>query len=391
MVDCDFPGGNIIVDGIEGDTVYLHQDLRDTEGDWFYWYFRVQGAAGRTLNFEFTKGNVIGVRGPAISTDKGWTWRWLGKSSFKEATFRYTFPTDAEDVRFSFAMSYLERNLRKFIRRYEGNPNLKVGVLCKTGKGRDVEFLRLGRLDGKGDYCVLLTCRHHACEMMASYTLEGIMESLLADTEDGKWFREHVEFLVIPFVDKDGVEDGDQGKNRKPAVHEVNNNPLTPFGKGEARSHDHNRDYKGESIYPSVRALREFVPKWSAGHFKAALDLHCPYIRGPHNEVIYMVGNASKTMWKQQCEFGKILETVQTGGPLVYHARDDLPFGKGWNTRKNYASGKSCIGWASELDGIQLATSFEIPYANASGCAVTAESARAFGHDLARALRYYFL
>ena len=39
-IDADFPGGNIVLDRIEGDTVLLHQDLRDTEGDWFYWYFR---------------------------------------------------------------------------------------------------------------------------------------------------------------------------------------------------------------------------------------------------------------------------------------------------------------------------------------------------------------
>ena len=93
-------------------------------------------------------------------------------------------------------------------------------------------------------------------------------------------------------------------------------------------------------------------------------------------------------MWEQQCKFGKILETVQTG-PLVYRASDNLPFGTAWNTGKNYGSGKSCSRWASELDGIQLATSFEIPYANAAGKAVTAETANAFGQDVARALRRF--
>ena len=71
VVDCDFPGGNIIMDAIEGDDVFLHQDLRDTQGHWFYWYFRVRGAAGRALNFAFTKGDVIGVLGPAVSMDCG--------------------------------------------------------------------------------------------------------------------------------------------------------------------------------------------------------------------------------------------------------------------------------------------------------------------------------
>ena len=67
-VDCDFPGGNILVDEIDGDTIALHQDLRDTEGDWFYWYFRVRGAAGREVTVRFTGSDVIGVQGALIAS-----------------------------------------------------------------------------------------------------------------------------------------------------------------------------------------------------------------------------------------------------------------------------------------------------------------------------------
>ena len=52
-VDADMPAGNIIVEGIDGDTVKVRQDLRDSDL-WFYWAFRVRGAAGRTVKFEFT-------------------------------------------------------------------------------------------------------------------------------------------------------------------------------------------------------------------------------------------------------------------------------------------------------------------------------------------------
>lgn len=45
-IDCQFPGGNILVDKVDADHVYLHQDPRDTEGFWFYWNFRVRGTAG---------------------------------------------------------------------------------------------------------------------------------------------------------------------------------------------------------------------------------------------------------------------------------------------------------------------------------------------------------
>ena len=71
-IDAAFPGGNILVDRIEGDAVHLRQDLRDTAGDWFYWAFRVRGAAGRTLAFTFVT-DKFAARGPAISDDGGRT------------------------------------------------------------------------------------------------------------------------------------------------------------------------------------------------------------------------------------------------------------------------------------------------------------------------------
>ena len=72
-IDADFPGGNIIVERIEGNTIFLRPDQRDSSTWWFYWYFRVRGAAGRTLKFQFTGKNPIGTQGPAFSTDGGGT------------------------------------------------------------------------------------------------------------------------------------------------------------------------------------------------------------------------------------------------------------------------------------------------------------------------------
>ena len=356
-VDAKFPGGNIVVDKIEGDKVFLRQDLRDTAGDWFYWCFRVRGAAGRTLAFTFTKGNVIGVRGPATSGDGGKTWAWLGTAAVRGASFHYDFPAEAREVRFAFAIPYLDSDLKQFLDRHARNPAIRVETLCRTAKGREVELLRVGRLDGAPEHRVLLTARHHACESLADYALEGLLETVLADRTDGAWLRNHVEFMAVPFMDKDGVEDGDQGKNRKP--------------------HDHNRDYV-QRIYPSVKALTGRVPAWSEGKLRVALDLHCPWIRGQHNEVIYFVGGPEQENWQRTGELAKILEDTRQG-PLVYRTADNLPFGKAWNTATGDPKLQSFGRWAAGLPGIRIAGSIEIPYANAAGKEVTAGSARAFG------------
>ena len=111
---------------------------------------------------------------------------------------------------------------------------MRAEVLCTTAKGREAERLRFGRLDGAPAQRVLLTARHHACESLASYALEGLIAEALGPSDEARRMRESVEFAAIPFVDKDGVEDGDQGKNRKPR--------------------DHNRDYDGESVHATSRS-----------------------------------------------------------------------------------------------------------------------------------------
>ncbi len=367
-IDTDFPGGNIIADCSDNETVFLRPDQRDSSDWWFYWYFRARGASGQTVRFEFTGRNPTGTQGPAFSTDAGRTWSWLGPEAVRGSSFSFTFGKKSRDVRFCFSIPYLESNLREFLAKHAGSPHLAVHELGRTPKGRSAERLHAGKIDAEPRYRVLLTARHHACEMIASYSLEGLLDAVIADTDLGRWFQNNVEVLAVPFVDKDGVEDGDQGKNRKP--------------------HDHNRDYEGDSIYPTVEAIRRFVPQWSQGKLAVAIDLHCPHISGKYNEVIYIVGSTDGDIWRQQQAFSSILESVREG-PLPYSAASNLPFGTAWNTAGNYGNYKSCSGWAQEQPGIRLATTIEIPYANVDTTVVTADNARAFGRDVARALRLY--
>ena len=363
IIDGDFPGGNIIVDASEGDVVSLHQDLRDTPHDWFYWYCRVRGAAGRTLTFRFTASDAIGVRGPAVSTDGGAHWAWMGADAVQGQSFRFVFPSRADDVRFSFTIPYVEAHLREFLARQSDSPHLRIGTLCRTRQGRDVELLHLGQLGGAPDHRVLLTSRHHACESIATFSLEGLMEEVLAGDGPGRWLRDHVEFLVVPFVDKDGVENGDQGKRHAP--------------------HDHWEDYGDENIYPTVRAIKRLVPEWAAGRLHFALDFHCPWIRGDLHELIHFVGSPDQEHWRRVGRFCAILERTRTG-PLPYRAQNNLPFGAAWNTDTDHQN--TFERWAETFPGIAASTVVEIPYANVEGAIVTPEAARAFGRDLARAL-----
>jgi hypothetical protein len=354
------PAGNIVVDGMDATGVRIHQDLRDTEGDWFWWCFEVRGAGAETLRFQFTGSDVIGTRGPAISTDGGLNWRWLGRSSVDGKTFIYRFDPQTPATRFAFAMPYAESDLHRFLR---GRKGVRVEELCQTKKRRTAERLRLGS-DSPTAMKVLLTARHHCCECMASYAMEGLLEAAL----DDRWLRGNVAFGAIPLVDKDGVEDGDQGKNRRPR--------------------DHNRDYDGQSVHPTVRAIRDWAPEWGAGKLVFALDMHCPWIRGEHHEDIYFPGGEDQRNWGEVSKFARLLEKLNRG-PLPYSTANNLPFGTAWNIAASYKQGMSFARWAAGLPGIRAAGTIEIPYANCGTTDVTAVSARALGHSLAAALREY--
>jgi len=358
-----------VVESIEDDSVYLHQDLRDTEGDWFYWYFSVIQAQGRTVRFNFTQSRCFTIHGPAFSTDNGKTWAWLGSNSVEGNSFTYTFGPTENSTLFCMSIPYVGADWDAFVKGNTVNsPLVEIGKLGFSHQRRPVETLWLGCLGQTVEHRVVLSARHHSCETMGSYALEGMVAFILSNDPEAIHLRQCTEFLIIPFVDKDGVELGDQGKNRHP--------------------HDHNRDYAQQNLYPETAALRNLLPTWSQGRLNVVLDFHCPWIADGVNEILYFVGSAHPRIWEQQQRFGEILER-SLKGPLPYRASDNLPFGHGWNIPINFRMGRTFADWATDLPEVRLATTIEVPYANAGGGMVTRESARAFGADVGRALAAY--
>lgn len=360
-IDAEFPGGNILVESVDGESVYLSPDLRDTSTHWFYWCFRVTGAVGRTLKFVFDPKNM-GVLGPAVSLDAGESWSWLGADSVKDGTFSYPFSSDSCEVRFSVGMPYLRANWDRFLTDYSGNPAVQLKALTHTREGRSVPMLFAGNADAP--FAIAIIGRQHCCEMMASYALEGLVAGILAEDSTGKWLRENVSLLIVPFMDADGVENGDQGKNRAP--------------------HDHNRDYSGEPIYNEVRALKEQLPEWLDGRPFVTFDFHCPALKGAVHESIFFVEPQDRAQAARMDQLGECIQQAQGHSGLL-RPPHKLAFGSGFNSTP--ASDKRTFSaWTGSLPHAVLATSLEVAYANALGSEVNAESARKLGRDFAQAL-----
>ena len=367
LITSDFPGGNIELLSIENDTVRLNPDNSFTEGEWFYWYFKASNIPGRRITFKFEQENVLARYGPGYSLNNDHSWKWFGEYRIKDNSFTFLFSETDSIIYLSTAFPYVENNFNQFISKLRNQNILSIDTLCISPEGRRIEKVIIPSSSGDSKHKILITARHHACEMMANYVLEGIIETILNDS-NCKHLRDDAEFMIIPFMDKDGVENGDQGKNRIPR--------------------DHNRDYIDESIHHSTEALRNIVPTWSNHKLKIALDLHCPWIHTTINETIYIVGNSDPEMEKQQIIFSKMLEKYATGDLKLFH-KDFIQFGTSWNTASNYSKGRSFAGWAATLDSIKLTGTIEFPYANVSGIPVSKDGAREFGKAVAYSINDY--
>ena len=373
VVDNKIPQGNIFVAGIKGDTVELHNEVRDTAGWWFWWAFRVRGAEGRTIKFKFRPDPLTGwheyvsLRGAVVSTDLGATWSYTEKEPFTKNEFTYTFGKDTKEVWFAMCLPHGLREWDALVARHAGNAeHFRASTLCQTKKGRPVPLARVGRLDGQATFRMVTTARHHAAENIASFVQEGIIDEILANTETGRWFCENVEVLVVPFIDLDGVVEGDQGKNRFP--------------------HDPARDY-GNWIYPSTGALRDWIRNEWKGRLDVALDIHCPHYNNPLMHQILVAPGKNEV---RQRRMAQVVYEHRRG--LKYHPKNDVAWNTPWNCAGYMRAGLTFPQWVMANFETRLATTWEIPFAstaesgNGPIAPVTVDTAREFGRGFAAAL-----
>ena len=301
QIHADFIGGNIQLLRRDGNTVYVERDLRDSALNWFYWAFCVEGAQGQTLTFRFEQTRRLGYWGPAFSHDLK-AWRWMNEKegdgcrftlSKEGDSFTYTFAEDESVVYFAHHMLYHPSRFKAYIQSH----GLQAEALCQSRKGRTVPMVRFG----KGEKKIMLTARHHACESTGSYVLEGVLRQLLQTPVQG------FEFVCIPFVDYDGVIDGDQGKSRIP--------------------HDHARDYTGESLYPETAAIRRYIAEHKV---LFGFDFHSPWHIGEENDKCFMVKKSIDKLAALN-DFGRILEQCMTKDAFQYRHENDIEPNTLWN------------------------------------------------------------
>ncbi len=350
-IENSFEGANIKVISLSEDKALIDVELRDTTEDWFYWCFRVIGAAGRTVRFEFPSRVRVGYFGAAVSHDyKNWHWQYDNEDHSGDS-FTYTFGEKENEVYFAHDFCYRPDRFFEFA----FSRMLEAKTLCKSEKGRDVPYLDIG----DGNELILLTARHHACESTGSYVLEGVLDGLLSDQIFSRY-----RIICVPMVDIDGVTDGDQGKFRSP--------------------YDHNRDYrKGEeAIYSAVREIRRIADK---SNVKFAFDFHSPWHIGNENDNLF-IPIKNFHLIDNVLAFSDLFEARNNNIALPHHRKDNIMPGERWNK-----SGAPGFGYYMGELGAELSFTLETPYFKAGDTHFSVECAYETGKNFVSALKDYIL
>ncbi len=360
-VDRAYPGGNIVVDRIEGDTIYVRPDTSGHETWWFYFNFRIWNADGRRVRVIFLDTDNPGPltwKGPCVRYDNG-PFMWAGGAGdFR--SFEIDVPSGTRVVQCATAFPYLHDDFFRFA---ASRASLDVRAIGASEGGRPV-LCASATARRRRHTCVLMA-RSHACESMASFVLEGAMDAWLNATDElARARRDAIDLHVIPFIDPDGVELGLQGKNRLP--------------------HDHNRDWLDAPIYASIRALQ----RWMTENVDAqtiVFDVHCPSIRDGRNDTMFFCG-LHEPMAAQLRAFQNHLPR-EAGDALPYDPSDDIAMNTEWLRSSDPTSRK----WIGDRTPARLVTTLEVPYAVAREKTVTPDRCHKQGARLADAVTRFFM
>ncbi len=246
---------------------------------WFH--IQASGLSGAGVEFVWENPDIcLGDRNaidqlrPVLKIDGG-PWRRVQAVTLDETAdgrrrLRFQHHGDTDSVAAAFCFPYAPGDLNATLEQTgQAWERCTIGV---THQSRPLHRLRLGGDRGGTRPGLYLMARQHAGETPGSLVLDGILRFLATDDEDAPEIREALDVWVCPFVDLDGVVNGDYGKDALPW--------------------DYNRAWERLPMRASVHAIQRDLLRFKERTGpRLALDLHAPghstpgvYVQLPRSE-----------------------------------------------------------------------------------------------------------
>ena len=361
-IHADFDGGNIEVLGGEGGRfdLAIRPDGKAHFYQWFY--FRVDGAAGRPLELRLT--NAAGSAYPdgwpgysaRVSADNaGWT---CAETAYAGGvlTIRHTPSTDS--AWFAYFAPFSSERHAALVARYAAVPDVRHDVLGHSLDGRPLDRLRFGA----GELQVWLYARQHPGETMAEWWMEGALDWLISPQAGD--LREAATVHVVANMNPDGSARGHLRTNaagidlnRECAHPTLERSPeiLCVLNAMTESGVDFALDVHGDEAIPHVFiAGFEGIPSLSDRQsvlyriYTESLDLKTPDFQRQHGYPVPAPGKANLAMSTSAVaeRFGAVAMTLE----MPFKDHDDAPDPvHAWSPERSRKLARDCLATLSGM------------------------------------------
>ena len=286
-VDWDFEGGCLAkVECTGPDSFRCHvkgqvdQDGRNRQANWYY--FRADGAKGKTLtftmvdlageyNYRINAGAVTRDTLPFFSFDCT-NWHPVEEARYDASgpSLSYQIEMSAHRVWIAHTPPYTLSNFKKLCGDLARNPSVTVETIGHSVEGREIPLVTITeRQSGTEKKAIWLMFRQHAWESGSSWTGEGLMRFVSSDDPIARQIKSETIIKILPVCDPDGVVHGGVRFNR--------------YGFDLNRNWDVTDASKMPEIAAERKAITDWVKEGRAVDFFLTLhnDEYNEYINGP--------------------------------------------------------------------------------------------------------------
>ncbi|OYY71593.1 M14-type cytosolic carboxypeptidase [Sphingomonas sp. 28-63-12] len=364
-----FDGGNIHVLRQDDASADL-EIVKDRDSEFYQWfYFRVSGAAGRTLTLRIINaaGSAYPMGWPGyrarVSTDRD-NWVLADATDYADGVLTITHRATSALSWFAYFAPYPIERHNALIARYAAMDGVTHRELGQSIDGQPIDCLSIGT----GAKNVWLYGRQHPGETMAEFWMEGALERLTHATDPvTAALLAKASFHIVPNANPDGSSRGHLrtnavgvNLNREWATPTLEKSPevLAIRKAMDETGVTFAMDVHGDEAIPAnFIAGFEGIPRWTDSQgdkfyaFQAALAAHTPDFQtklGYHKSA---PGKANLSMSTNQLaeRFGAVAMTLEM--PFKDHDSNPDPL-RGWSPERCRTLAHSCLEvLAAQIDG----------------------------------------
>jgi hypothetical protein len=180
-----------------------------------HWFFQLVAEPGAQVTVYLNnlvniwngrKGIPVGEKTFCLVSPNGQDWRPIETEFIDEERLKFQVHFEQESLYVVHVEPYRISDLDRMLEAIMDHPLVDIIPIGRTVEGRELEIIRIGNPEAPNR--VLLRARAHPWEAGGNWVVQGLIQSLLEESEENRQYLERYAVYILPMANKDGVARG---------------------------------------------------------------------------------------------------------------------------------------------------------------------------------------